>query len=63
MNLKRNLLCGVVVLCCIGIMAQQPTPILSGKKELTDRDGNKTSLPYLDPTLPVEERVVVYHDA
>lgn len=57
MNLKRNLLCGVVVLCCIGIMAQQPTPILSGKKELTDRDGNKTSLPYLDPTLPVEERV------
>ena len=29
MNVKRNLLCGAVALCCLGAMAQKPTDILS----------------------------------
>ena len=31
--------------------------VLLAEKEMTDRKGDKTSLPYMDPTLPVEERV------
>lgn len=31
--------------------------VVLAKKEMTDRKGNKTDLPYMDPKLPVEQRV------
>lgn len=37
--------------------ALKEVSVLFAKKEMTDRKGNKTDLPYMDPTMPVEERV------
>lgn len=37
--------------------ALKEVSVLLAKKEMTDRKGNKTDLPYMDPTMPVEERV------
>ena len=37
--------------------ALKEVSVLLAKKEMTDRKGNKTNMPYMDPTMPVEERV------
>ena len=57
MKLKQRLLYGVAILYSINSLAQQPaTDSLKVEPQFTNRD-NKTSLPYMNPALSVEERV------